>query len=162
MTYASVTSNHGTRTILALAWFLAPKAEWQTHRNFTTILFLWSHQATIWPSMAWNGCALIFLSNKLLGPIRRPRRHRRGPARGTSLWSILYWSRRGLVQGPCVPARPNKTHTHDISSMYIWAHMPSLSFIKLVKISLILAVHLSIIINSEMWNINHCSGLGHE
>ena len=26
--------------------FLARKAEWSAHRNFTSVLFLWSHQAT--------------------------------------------------------------------------------------------------------------------
>ena len=43
---ASVTSNHGPRTILAPVRFLARKAEWSARRNFTLVLFSWSHQAT--------------------------------------------------------------------------------------------------------------------
>ena len=43
---ASVTSNHGPRTILAPIRFFARKAEWSARRNFTPVLLLWSHQAT--------------------------------------------------------------------------------------------------------------------
>ena len=46
MAYASVTSNHGPRTILSPVRFLARKAEWSARRNFTSVLFSWSHQAT--------------------------------------------------------------------------------------------------------------------
>ena len=37
--YASVTSNHGLHTIYAR------QAEWSAHRNFTSVLFSWTHQA---------------------------------------------------------------------------------------------------------------------
>ena len=45
-THASVTSNHGSRMILAPVRFLARKAEWSARRNFTPVLFSWSHQTT--------------------------------------------------------------------------------------------------------------------
>ena len=32
--------------ILSPVWFLARKAEWRARRNFTSVLFSWSHQAT--------------------------------------------------------------------------------------------------------------------
>ena len=41
-----VTSNHGPRTIFITVRFLARKAEWSAHKNFTSVLFSWSHQAT--------------------------------------------------------------------------------------------------------------------
>ena len=44
--HASVTSNHGPRTILSPVPFLARKAKWSVHRNFTSVLIPWSHQAT--------------------------------------------------------------------------------------------------------------------
>ena len=44
--YASVTSNHGPRTIWSPVRFLAHKAEWSALRNFTSVLFSCSHQAT--------------------------------------------------------------------------------------------------------------------
>ena len=43
---ASVTSNHGPRMFLSPVRFLARKAEWSARRNFTSVLFSWSHQAT--------------------------------------------------------------------------------------------------------------------
>ena len=47
LTYASVTSNKQPLTILTPVQFLARKAEWRTHMNFTLVpLFSWSHQAT--------------------------------------------------------------------------------------------------------------------
>ena len=44
--YASVTSNHGPRSILTHVRFLARKADWSARRNFTPVLFSWAHQAT--------------------------------------------------------------------------------------------------------------------
>ena len=43
--YASVKSNHGPRTILSPVRFLARRTEWIARRNFTSVLFSWSHQA---------------------------------------------------------------------------------------------------------------------
>ena len=43
---ASVTSNHGPRTILSPVRFLARKAEWSARGSFTSVLFPRSHQAT--------------------------------------------------------------------------------------------------------------------
>ena len=43
---ASVTSNHGPARFLSPVRFLARKAEWHARRNFTSVLFSWSHQAT--------------------------------------------------------------------------------------------------------------------
>ena len=44
--HASVTSNHGPQTIFSTRTISCRKAEWSAHRNFTPVLFLWSHQAT--------------------------------------------------------------------------------------------------------------------
>ena len=57
MPHASVTSNHGPRTILSPVRLLARKAEWIARRNFTSVLFWLSHQA------ACHDCARMVWSN---------------------------------------------------------------------------------------------------
>ena len=92
-TYASVTSNHRPRTILAPVRFLAPKAEWSTRRNITPVPFSWSHQATgpvqfdtvVYTLMAW--------SNNSHG-------HRTGPARESPMFFIPYGTRTGPMRDP--------------------------------------------------------------
>ena len=82
---ASVTSNHGPHTILLPVRFLARKAEWSARRNFMSVLFPWSHQAT--------------------GPVRLdtsaylwPVRASYGPRSGIFFFFISY----GTRTGPCV------------------------------------------------------------
>ena len=48
----------GPVQFLAPVRFLAHKAEWSARRNFTPVLFSWSHQAT-----AWQGCTVMAWSN---------------------------------------------------------------------------------------------------
>ena len=93
ITYASVISNHGPIRFLSPVRFLARKAEWNTCRNFMSVLFPWSHQATgpVWPDTSaylWFGW--IICRTPLYGPrmgifnvfhiLRGPCVTRKGPA----------------------------------------------------------------------------------
>ena len=77
--HASVKSNHGPRTILSPVRFLARKAEWSARRNFTSVLFSWSHQAT---SPVWLDTAVYLWFDWII--LMTPRVPRAVPVRASS------------------------------------------------------------------------------
>ena len=119
---ASVTSNHMPRTILAPVRFLARKAEWSDRRNFTPVLFSWSHRSTgpgglqtaeyLWfdwiirrlPLRAYGPCTgishVFHIIRDLTGQVRGPQECRIVPLRTrkrtdrTRIW-------KNLARAPC-------------------------------------------------------------
>ena len=75
--------------------FLARKAEWSARRNFTSVLFSWSHQAT-GPVRLDTAVHLWF--GRMIR--RTPRVPRTGPARESSMFFISYGARTGPVMDP--------------------------------------------------------------
>ena len=80
--------------------FLARKAEWSARRNFTSVLFSWSHQAngpvrldtTVYLWFGW----IIRRTPRF--PVRCPYGHRTGPA-----WEFsVFFISDGTRTGPCV------------------------------------------------------------
>ena len=84
--YASVTSNHRALTILAPVRFLACKAEWGAHRNFTPVLFSWSHQTTgpVRPDTAVH----LWFAGLHMDPVRCTCGRRAGPALESPMFFI--------------------------------------------------------------------------
>ena len=61
--------------------FLARKAEWSARRNFTSVLFPWSHQATGIVRL-WHVCILMVWLNNSKDPTGIPCSYPTGPVRG--------------------------------------------------------------------------------
>ena len=82
--------------------FLAHKAEWSARRNFTSVLFSWSHQAT-GPVRLDTAVHLWFgrmIRRTPRVPVRCPYGHRAGPARESSILFVSYGIRSGPVRDP--------------------------------------------------------------
>ena len=99
---ASVTSNHGPRTVFSPVRFLARKAEWRARRNFTSMLFSWSHQATTPVRLdtaihLWFGW-MIRRTPRVSRAM--PVRTSWGPARESSMFFISYGTHTGPVRDP--------------------------------------------------------------
>ena len=82
--------------------FFARKAEWSARRNFTSVLFPWSHQATGPVRLAasaylWFGW-IIRKTPRV--PLAMPTRHRTGPARESSMLFIFYGTHTRPVRDP--------------------------------------------------------------
>ena len=97
----------GPARFLSLVRFLARKAEWSARRNFTSVLFPWSHQATgpvrldtsayLW--FGWIICRTPRVPRAM--PVRALTVHARAlyePARESSMFFISH----ATVRGPCV------------------------------------------------------------
>ena len=119
--YASVTSNHGPRTVFTTRTIFARKAEWHVRRNFTSVLFSWSHQATAPYGLTrlYTYYGLVEWFAGLHGyPVRCTCGHRTGPARESSMFFISYGIRTGrqnaygAARGPCGP----REWTYDFCS----------------------------------------------
>ena len=82
--------------------FLARKAEWSARRNFTSVLFSWSHQATgpvrldtaVYLWFGW----IIRMTPRV--PHAVPVRASHGPVRESSMFFISYGTRTGPVRDP--------------------------------------------------------------
>ena len=61
--------------------FLARKAEWSARRNFTSVLFPWSHQATGLTGPARESSMFFISYGARTGPVRDPQGCRRAPLR---------------------------------------------------------------------------------
>ena len=100
---ASVTSNHGPRMILAPVRFLARKAEWSARRYFTSVLFLWLHQAT--GPVRLDTTVHLWLDRII-------RSARTGVVRAP-LGNLQYFSyHTGPVRGPCGTRNGAVRHTY--------------------------------------------------
>ena len=94
--------------------FIARKAEWSVRRNFASVLFSWSHQATgpvRLDTAAYLWFGWIIRRTPWVPPVRCPYGHRTGPARESSMFFISYWTSTGLVRDPqgC-RTEPLRTH----------------------------------------------------
>ena len=84
--------------------FIARKAEWSARRNFSSVLFPWSHRATgpvrlDTVAYLWFGWMIHRIPRD---PVRCPCGHRTGPARESSMFFISYGARTGPMRGPSV------------------------------------------------------------
>ena len=94
----------GPQRFLSPVRFLARKAEWSARRNFTSVLFPWSHQATgpvrlDTSAYLWFGW-IIHRTPRVprAMPIRAltgPHGHHTGPARESSMFFISHGTRTG-------------------------------------------------------------------
>ena len=100
----------GPVRLLSPVRFLARKAEWRARRNFTSVLFSWSHQAT-GPIRLETAVRLWFdrmIRRTPRIPVRCPYGHRTGPARESSMFFIPY----GTRKGPCGTRKGTVRHTY--------------------------------------------------
>ena len=78
----------GPIRFLAPIWFLAHKSEWSACRNFTPVLFFWSHQAT---SPLWLDTAVHFWFDRIIcrtphGPLWCPYGCHMGPTQDSTMF----------------------------------------------------------------------------
>ena len=96
----------GPIRFLAPVRFLARKAKWSACRNFTLVLFSWSHQATGPVRQAWHGCSLTVWLNNSQDSTWTPCDAHAGSARESPMFFISYRTHMGPVQDlqgvPCV------------------------------------------------------------
>ena len=93
--------------------FLARKTEWRARKNFTQVLFTWSHHAT-GPVLVGTDTHLNFVKNKSQSSTRAHHGHRTGPTRDPSLCSILHGSRTRSTRVPC------ETHKGAVRQSYVY------------------------------------------
>ena len=111
--YASITSIHGW--FLSPLRFLACKAEWSALRNFTLVLFPWSHQATgpvllDTAAYLWFGW-IIHRTPRI--PLWCPYGHRTGPVWESSMFFIPYGTRAWPTRVPYGALTDTKGNWHN-------------------------------------------------